>query len=957
MSKTLEITEPTTARSSGGFGESHSRTPTDVARILVVDDIQDTLDLFSILLEQAGYEVLTATTAHEGLQIVREQKPDLVLLDVMLPDMSGIEVCSRIKADLQTAAVLVVHVSGSRTSAENEVEGLDAGADGYLTKPIEPPALLAHVNALLRIKRTEQALHESVEEFRAAFSNALDAMLIVDDDSTCIDANPAACVLFGSSRDEMLNKRMLDFAEHGLNWDDIDSGWRNFLTQGEQTGEFRLYLSNQSARDVEYRAKANFLPNRHLWVLRDVSETKKANEALLEAQCKLEDRVAQRTAELVAANSFLTAEIGQRKRAQEALAERLRFETLLAQLSANTAHLTPDSVDKVIEYWLRQLVEFLGIDRAVLACFDEDGNSLTKSHAYNVPEIKSWHALTVNKRFPWSIQQLKLGRVLCLPQLPDDLPIEADEDRQYVVELGIKSNLSIPSTIGGSVVCVLALTSVRAHRDWPDEIVKRLQLVGEIFANAIVRKRAQNALRESEKRFRVMADTAPVMIWMTDPEARGTFVNQRWLEFTGRVAEEELGHGWTDRIHPDDSQRALSELSLASEARREFKAEYRALRQDGQYRWLLDTGIPRSTAEGDFAGYIGSALDITEMKQAEEALRQINQTLRTLIEASPLAIVSLDLEGKVKKLNPEAERLFGWSEGEALNTFLPFLPEDRRTGFLEFVPKGEVSKDVEVCWQKKGGLPVHISLSTAPIRDPDGAVNGLMLVIADIGERKEAEEARTHLLQRLVTAQEDERRRLSRELHDQMGQSLAALILGLKWLGDSVPLEPVAEGRLQKLKELTTQLAQDAHSLARDLRPTALDDFGLHTALSNYVEEWAERAQITADFHSNGLIKERLPPHVETAVYRSVQEALTNVLKHSKASNVSVIVEHRSHRVLAIVEDDGCGFEADKVLNVPQNQRRLGLLGMEERVALVGGTLNIESTPGAGTTILLSIPV
>jgi signal transduction histidine kinase len=132
---------------------------------------------------------------------------------------------------------------------------------------------------------------------------------------------------------------------------------------------------------------------------------------------------------------------------------------------------------------------------------------------------------------------------------------------------------------------------------------------------------------------------------------------------------------------------------------------------------------------------------------------------------------------------------------------------------------------------------------------------------------------------------------------------------------------------------------------------------GLHTALSNYVEEWSERSRITADFHSSGLSKQRLPPHLETTVYRIVQEALTNVLKHAKAQNVSIIVEHRDKRVLAIVEDDGCGFDAEEMMNKPAKERRLGLLGMQERVALVGGALNIESTSGAGASVYVRIPI
>ena len=155
---------------------------------------------------------------------------------------------------------------------------------------------------------------------------------------------------------------------------------------------------------------------------------------------------------------------------------------------------------------------------------------------------------------------------------------------------------------------------------------------------------------------------------------------------------------------------------------------------------------------------------------------------------------------------------------------------------------------------------------------------------------------------------------------------------------------------------LADQLGQEVHTLAWELRHTALDEWGLHTALSNYLEEWSERCGIAVDFHSNGLIQQRLPPYVETTVYRIVQEALTNVLKHAAARRVSLLLENRQDRLLVIVEDDGRGFNVEALMNESDSSRRLGLIGMQERVTLVGGTLNIESTPGAGTTVFVHIP-
>lgn len=229
---------------------------------------------------------------------------------------------------------------------------------------------------------------------------------------------------------------------------------------------------------------------------------------------------------------------------------------------------------------------------------------------------------------------------------------------------------------------------------------------------------------------------------------------------------------------------------------------------------------------------------------------------------------------------------------------------------------------------------------------------------AEVIEHKKSEAARGQLLRQLVKAQEEERRRISRELHDQMGQHLNALMLGLKNLsvacGNGASPHTKSFHRLQ---ELTEQLMDKTHHLAWVLRPAALDDLGLQTAVSNYVEKWSEHSGITADFHSHGLQKQRLSPPIETAVYRIVQEALNNVLKHAGANRVSVLLELRYNQLRAIVEDDGQGFDVEAVRFASDQGRGLGLLGMQERVAALGGNLEIESHPKTGTTLVARIPV
>jgi PAS domain S-box-containing protein len=349
-----------------------------------------------------------------------------------------------------------------------------------------------------------------------------------------------------------------------------------------------------------------------------------------------------------------------------------------------------------------------------------------------------------------------------------------------------------------------------------------------------------------------------------------------------------------------------------------------------------------------------------ERKRAQEALRESEENFRSLVETTNEWIWSIDSYGEFTYTNPAVTAMLGYEPEEILGKCWALLMhESDRSALLWRWAEGVVQKrgwsGLAIRWKHKNGGYRHFESNALPIVDGGGNILGYRGSDRDITEQQRAKQERRELQLRLVTLQEEERHRLSRDLHDQMGQSLAALMLGLKSFETMDSNQCSGGPRLQHLLELANQLAQQVHSVATDLRPTSLDDLGLETALSNYLEEWSERSRIHADLHSAGL-DERLPTHIETTVYRVVQEALTNVHKHSKARNVSVIVEHRENGLQTIIEDNGEGFDAEALNGAAVRDRRLGLLGMQERIALVGGSLNIESTPGFGTTLFVRIP-
>lgn len=234
-------------------------------------------------------------------------------------------------------------------------------------------------------------------------------------------------------------------------------------------------------------------------------------------------------------------------------------------------------------------------------------------------------------------------------------------------------------------------------------------------------------------------------------------------------------------------------------------------------------------------------------------------------------------------------------------------------------------------------------------------------VLADIDILKRAEAERSHLLRRLASAQEEEQRRISRELHDQIGQTVTGLSLGLKALeqglakGNAV----ATTEQLRWLEQLAAQIGRDIHRTASDLRPTAIDDLGIFRAIEAYVAEWQERYGVRVDIQTFGRDNPLLPD-VSAVLYRLVQEGLTNVLKHAQAGKVSIVLERKSEGLALVLEDDGIGFDPDNVeRDVLGGERApgLGLSGMKERVALLGGTIAVESAPGKGSTIFVQIPL
>jgi len=302
---------------------------------------------------------------------------------------------------------------------------------------------------------------------------------------------------------------------------------------------------------------------------------------------------------------------------------RLEFEMLLADLSARFVNLPADLIDSEIEDAERRICEFLDLDTAALWQWEEVApGAFALTHYFNVLGVPAPPERRIDSFFPWCRQQMLLGRVIAISSL-EDLPEEAARDLESGRLFGIKSSLLLPLSVGGgSTIGILGLNATRAERDWPDMLVKRLQLVAQIFANALARKRADQALRESEERMTLAAEAAEFGIWVRNIASNRVWGSERWLRLFGFPAGAEVRfEDLIQRIHPDDRERVQREIQRVFANQTDYSAEFRVVLPGGHERWIVSRGRMHEGGNGKPARMMGAAIEITERKQMEAQLR------------------------------------------------------------------------------------------------------------------------------------------------------------------------------------------------------------------------------------------------------------------------------------------------------------------------------------------------
>lgn len=393
--------------------------------------------------------------------------------------------------------------------------------------------------------------------------------------------------------------------------------------------------------------------------------------------------------------------------------------------------------------------------------------------------------------------------------------------------------------------------------------------------------------------------------------------------------------------------------------------ETRRKRKDGTVIEVSVAVSPVKTRDGELVGVSVVARDISGRKRAEEALAR----LAAIVDSSEDAIIGKTLDTTIVSWNRGAERIYGYTTveaiGQPIGILLPPGSEDEVPAIMARIRRGEKVEHYETKRQRKDGAIIDVSVSVSPIKTPDGDVIGASAIARDITERKAAEAAQTQiarleqsqaahrlLLERVFETEEQERRRIARELHDEAGQLMASVLVGLRALDDSHSIDE-AKAQAQRLREVVVKAIDELGRLARGLHSSVLDDHGLGVALERYAADYSTTRNIAVNLALDKLDIDP-PPAVQLAVFRIIQEALTNVARHAAASTISIRVARSVTGWETTVADNGRGFDVDAASL--HSEVHLGLHSMRERAAILGGTVSVTSG-ATGTTISVHIPL
>jgi PAS domain S-box-containing protein len=500
---------------------------------------------------------------------------------------------------------------------------------------------------------------------------------------------------------------------------------------------------------------------------------------------------------------------------------------------------------------------------------------------------------------------------------------------------------------------------VRNEHKNPEKIIGSLRNITE-------RKRMERALRESEAQMIAILEASIDSIRYVDRDLKVLWANRAAAAGLEMSTEELKGQKcyelFMGRNMPCEGCPTVKAIETG-QIQRAVMHQPQVKGMEGESYWDAYC-VPIRNSAGEVLSYLEVARNITEQKRTADDLRVKGDTLRAILAASPVG-VGLAQDRIIRWANKAMYHLLGYDEkeedalkGRATRLFYPDSAEYTRMGEELYLGSQETGIGrADTKWVKKDGSVIDCYVQSA-LLDPSAPDKGVIVAGLDITDRKEAEEKIHRLSHELIRAQENERQRISRELHDRVAQDLStAKILADQILRTRTEAAlPAVRQELLKISNALQGGINTVRNLAYDLRPPVLDDMGLVETIVQYCEEFSERTGLAIDFSSAGLENAELDSDTEINLYRLIQEGLNNVKKHAEARRVAVKLVRAFPNIILRIEDDGKGFDVHARRTASPTEKRMGLQSMEERVHLLQGKMEIHSRPMQGTKIFIKIP-
>jgi PAS domain S-box-containing protein len=919
------------------------------SRILIVEDDVIVANNLRDRLGGLGYEVCGIIfSGAEAIEKVPEVRPDLVLMDIRLKgDQDGIVTAQKLRKQFNLP---VVYLTGYADEATLHRAKLSEPY-GYILKPFEIRELHSTVEMALYKHAMEQRLRESEQRYRTLVEHSLQGIMIIQGTpSRIVFANAQVSLSTGHSAEALLEMAPADAASliHAKDRKIILSYLEDHLAgrPAPASGTFRFVRRDGKLRWVQYfvsGVESGGGPALQVAFV-DITARKRAEAALQRAHDDLEQRVEERTSELVEVNARLRSEIGVRRAAEQALQQRNRELQMLHRVSQdlssslNLRRVLVNALDEA-RYLLNAVgstVWLVDPKRDELACWQATGPHSEVLHGWHLPISEGFVG--------WVI---RTGESIIVPDARLDERHFKGIDQETGEE--IRSLLCVPLKVADRLLGVLQVVDPLPDRFEASDLALLEPLAASTaiaIENARLYSEADRLRRFNEGMVRSMQEG--ILVEGTD--GRFTYANPAASEKLGYSMDELFSLRW------EQICAGGPEIDLGADGTRQ------AVWQQDHDETVLQTKegrqVPVQVSRqplilGDrTTGTLSVFMDITARKESEAALLKSEERFRNLFENAPLCIFELDLAQRphtIVNCNRQAEKVYGWSRSEfaslGIENLLAHGDVPSHEQIEDSITPGS-AVTLESVHRRRDGSRFPVRISAAPSSGPGGTHVILTVEDMTIEQSRRTEEQ----------AIAEERRRIAREIHDGLAQNLASLRLQARLWHNLIDDDPERmHTEVENMRVLLREQIRDVRRSIFALRPLALDELGFTLALQQFVQDFGQQNQLHIDLQIHGE-SEHLPSLLEPVLFRIVQEALNNVRKYADARSVWIELGLKEADSLTLViQDDGKGFDLS-VLEEATRYGHLGLRQMRERVEELDGSLAIASRPGHGTRIRVQLP-